>query len=246
MLRHAGNLLHKLKGPPSGLNVAQEAASATLAYQFGWKPLLDDLNKLTGFGEAVNKTINNINKAGSAGGLKRRMKLGSDSDTSEGTTTVHSTWGIVISPKYIDTKSYERWATIRWNLTDASQIGKRADWTSAMRVTLGLNKGNIPIQVWKAMPWSWMIDWFAGVSDVLQANHNSVFYTPSMLNIMQHSISERRFMASSFNFPGLTKKVEWKERWIDSAPSASVQLRVPYLDSFKLSILSSLAIQKMK
>jgi hypothetical protein len=244
MLRHAGNLLHNLKHLPSGLSPAKEAASAHLAYQFGWKPIIQDLNTLTGFGEMVAKKQRNLTNAMSAGGLKRRVSLGSDSGSSSGTTVVHSTWGIFIAPAYRDTMSYKRWATIRWNVIDASQIGKQATWTDAMRTSLGLNKGHIPIEIWKAMPWSWLIDWSAGISDVLIANYNSIFFRPSLLCIMQHSKSERQFFPTG-QFAGLTKRVEWKERTIDSAPNASVTLRIPFLDSFKLSILGSLAIQKL-
>jgi hypothetical protein len=244
MLRHAGNLLHKIKYP-SGLNPLQEVASANLAYQFGWKPLIQDLNKLTGFGELVKKKQDTLNKINQRGGIKRRIKLGSDRDTATGTQLVHSTFSISINPKYIDTMSYERWATIRWSLKDASQLGAPVSWTEAMRTTLGLNKGHIPIEIWKAMPWSWIIDWFTDISNVLEANYNSIYYRPSNLCIMEHSISERRFLPSTHNFPGLTKHVEWKERWVDSAPVASVNLRIPFMDAFKLSILGSLTIQKL-
>lgn len=239
MLRHAGDLLHKIKYRPSGLSPAKEAASATLAYQFGWAPIVQDLVKLTGLAGAVRQRQKNLSKAGSPGGLKRRISLGSDTKTVSGTTTVHSTYGINIQPKFVDTMSYKQWATIRWTIIDASQLGKDPSWMDATYTELGFLPGHVPIEIWKAIPWTWMIDWFADISNILAANYNSIFYRPSLLNIMRHSVSERQFMPYQ-QFAGGIKHVEWKERYVDAAPSASLRLRVPFLDPFKLSILGSL------
>lgn len=242
MYRHAGDLLHKIKRP-SGLSPIKEAASANLAYQFGWKPIVNDLLTLSGLASSIRQRQKNLKKAGSPGGLKRRIRLGSDTKTASGTTTVHSTYGIFIQPKYIDTMKYRAWATIRWQIIDASSVGKDPSWLEAFQTELGLNRGHVPIEVWKALPWSWFVDWFADISNILAANYNSIFYRPSLLNIMRESISERQLLPSG-HFAGGIKRVEWKERFVDAAPSASLRLRVPFLDPFKLSILGSLTIQR--
>ena len=58
MLKHAGDLLHKIK-TPSRLSLDKEAAAATLAYQFGWAPLIQDLSKLINFSELVQNASRN-------------------------------------------------------------------------------------------------------------------------------------------------------------------------------------------
>lgn len=61
-LRHAGDLLHKLK-TPKDLRPINDAASATLAWQFGWKPIIDDLRKLMKFHDIVEKRRRQIDRA---------------------------------------------------------------------------------------------------------------------------------------------------------------------------------------
>lgn len=246
MLRHAGNLLHKIRSP-SGLSPHKEAAASTLAYQFGWAPLMQDIGRMLQFSESVAKRQVQLMKANSRRGLLRRIKLGSDTQTHKGgPQTLTSTWGWVINASWSETCNYDQWATIRWRAKDESQFGRVPSYMDAFRATYGLNRGHIPIEIWKAVPWSWAIDWFADISNVLQANYNSIYYDATGLNIMQHYQSERTYRAvPSKGFPGLTVNYERKRRTIHPSPTASLHMRIPFLDTFKLSILGSMTILRV-
>lgn len=128
-------------------------------------------------------------------------------------------------------------------------IGKEPSHNEAFRSALGLNLGMIPITIWKALPWSWMIDWFADISNVMQANYNMIFYSPSAINFMENRVVITETSGGS-NASGNTSatvsagslKIERKLRSQLSTSAAKVTLRLPFLDNFKLSILGSLTI----
>jgi len=184
-----------------------------------------------------------LKKANSRRGLKRRMNLAQYSNTVSGSTLVWSTWGHSITASWQDQRSYEAWGTVRWFLRDSSQLGSSPDWLDATRTALGLHYGNLPIYVWKSIPWTWMIDWFAGISDVLQANYNMIYYRPSKANIMQKFDSVRVYTAPPLL--ALQKPETYasqRKRTTTLNPAPSLSMRVPFLDTFKLSILSSLTI----
>lgn len=247
MLKHAGDLLHKIRSP-SGLSPHKEAAAATLAYQFGWAPLLGDLAKLIQFSSLVKKKQAELDKANSSRGLQRRMTFPdiTDSETTDNVLLV-SDCGIMRGSVTV-TRTNKAWATVRWKLRSGQRYGRKPSHNEAFRTALGLNLGMIPITVWKALPWSWMIDWFADISNVMQANYNMMFYSPTAINFMENRINESTTSggsnANGFVTPGSYRK-EVKLRSQLSSSSAKVTLRVPFLDTFKLSILSSLAILRL-
>lgn len=99
-----------------------------------------------------------------------------------------------------------------------------------------------------------MIDWFTDISSVLQANYNMLYYEPSQVNRMDHVTSITRHPAwptkeEGWNESPIISKGEGEldDKWrqILSPSLLSPTLRVPFLDTFKLSVLGSLAILKL-
>nr|UJQ85308.1 MAG: hypothetical protein 1 [Leviviridae sp.] len=245
MLKHAGDLLLKIGGR-SGLDPVKEAAAATLAYQFGWAPLLEDIGKMLDFTETMRKRQQMLLRAHTSKGVRRKVTLDSDKQTHSNWEWVWSTYGVLASQRFTEIKTYKRWATISWTVKDKSQIGRIPTFSDEMRTAYGLNRGHIPIAVWKAMPWSWAIDWFADISNVMQANYNMIYYQPSRCCIMTHFKTERNYdpwFAKSGMFsitPGQIIR-ERKSRQ-PFTPTAGVTLKLPFMDSFKLSIVGSMSI----
>lgn len=251
MLRHAGNLLHKIRRP-SGLKVDKEIAAATLAYQFGWKPLIEDLGKLLDFANRVRRTQENIRKAGQPSGLRRRIPL---DETSSAKTVTRSlmTSPVTVTRPCLDVLHRRRWASVRWAAKSGQNVGRDPSWTESVRIALGFQTGYIPITVWKAIPWTWMIDWFTDISNVLIANHNLLHYTCKSCCVM----TETRGSVSCEGYTGkyglgtisCTGVKNTELRQLRVASSIGVQLptlRLPFLDNFKLSVLGSLAILRLR
>lgn len=258
MLKHAGDLLHKLTHlhrVPTGklkLDPLAEGASATLAYQFGWAPLIQDIGRLCDFADVVRKRQYTLLRAHSSRGVKRKITLLDDSPESvPGGKSLISTYSGLVYSRFTVLNTHKRWATIRWTVRDQSQIGKVPTFNEAFRISYGLNKGYIPIEIWKALPWSWAIDWFADISNVLQANHNMIYYKPSNMCRMSHYKTTYTWEPAKSKdgkvvFDGGKVISESKQRSVVAYPSPSLSLKLPFLDSFKLSILGSMSILRIK
>jgi hypothetical protein len=249
MLWHAGNLLHKIQNEAGkGLDPISEGAAATLAYQFGWDPLIGDIKKMLAFATRVAKRQKMLKGAHSANGIKRRVTLATDSVTASGYYPVWSTFGSTIVPRYNTYSSVKQWATMRWKVRAQTDVGKPPDFVSAFRIDNGLTAGEIPIEVWKAMPWSWAIDWFADISNLLQASYNSIYYIPSPICVMTHHESRTFWDAAQnggLSFTGGFAFYETKSREV-FAPVPSASLKLPFLDGFKLSIIGSMTVLSIK
>jgi hypothetical protein len=245
MLRHAGDLLHKI-ARPSGLNPAKEAASATLAYQFGWGPLIQDIGRMMDLVNLVRKRQRQMSQAHSSRGIRRSVQLGSIDSSSSGSEILSSTYGRIISQSWTGTKTCKTWGSVRWTVADPLQYGKQPSFEDAFNAALGTSKGYIPISVWKAMPWSWAIDWFAGISDIINANHNMVYYKPSSVCIMRTFTNTWTYLPKGgpgdiWQISAGNSTIIWKTRSVH-APITRLRITVPFLDGFKLSILGSFTI----
>jgi len=248
MLKHVGDLLHGIKSV-SGLSPVKEAAASTLAYQFGWAPLLQDLGRLIDFSAAVKRRQTELEKAHSKTGLRRRISLGTDNNYRQGKSYIWSSYGLTARPTWRTHESAVTWAVVWWKVRDPSQIGRKPTFNEAYDTALGLNPGHIPIQIWKALPWSWMIDWFTDISNVMTANYNLIYYKPSRLAVMRTSTSICRHNRMTFGTDGVisagTMWATYKDRWVNNSPSAAPVLKLPFIDNFKLSILGSLSILRI-
>jgi hypothetical protein len=251
MIRHAGNLLHGIRRP-SGLNPLKELAAGNLAYKFGWEPLIGDLGKLLGFADYARKRQQQLREAHTKRGLRRKVSLGElTAPAPISSLVIWSIYGTTLNPKVSGMTTSKRWATVRWVVRDQTQIGKYPTFNESMRTVLGLNKGHLPIQIWKAIPWTWLEDWFTDISNVLTINYNSIYYKPSRLCIMVNATAT----LSHPHIPNVggnprnyctagTFEQEWKTRSVNNAPTANVSLRLPFMDNYKLSVLGSLATLK--
>lgn len=248
MLRHAGDLLLKIRRP-SGLNPLKEAAASTLAYQFGWGPLLQDLGRLLDFSASVEKTQRNIERANSSKGLKRRISLGEGKTASMSTKPVTSDLSFLWSCQVSLTQSYKQWATVRWRVRDSKQYGKRPTFMEGFRSTYGLNAGSVTIAIWKGLPWTWMIDWFADISNILTSYHNMIHYKPSNMCLMTMQTSTlsfpEQFIAPGDTISAMETTRTRKQRTVVSSPTPTFNLTVPFMDTFKLSVLGSLSILRI-
>lgn len=246
MLKHAGDLLLGIRKLPKKLTDPAEIASATLAYQFGWAPLIEDIGKMLNFSELVRKKQREIAKANSRDGLRRRVTLDKSTSNNTVNSEVHGSLGRV---NFHQTMTREVWATARWHVRDLSQIGKVPSFTDSFKTAYGLNRGHIPISVWKALPWSWAIDWFADISNIMSANYNTLYYKPTRVCFMQKrittSINDPKtvyFSSGEVEIGSGSITTTHLSRRVVSNPTTSLSLKLPFLDNFKLSILGSMSV----
>lgn len=250
MIKHAGDLLHGLARNPAGKLSPKEAASATLAFQFGWAPLLQDLGKLCNFAELAMKRLDELRKADSDRGLVRTIPLEDDSYT-ENYPVYGDIEGIAAVAYPTTIIKHKVWGSCRWRLREGQDYGKDPSFLTAFQSALGLDLGMIPITLWKALPWTWFVDWYGGYSDYLLATRNMVFYRPYDLCLMEHRRAERfltwdntTISNNPHAFEGsvspLYQSYEIKMRHVNGNPDVDFSINAPNMDAFKLSILGSL------
>lgn len=251
MLKHAGDVFHHLRKDPLKLASGKQIANATLAYQFGWAPLFQDLMKVMDFGKYVDKRHKLLTALANGETVRRRANFGSISASSKGDNAYpFSGYGYLISCKWSSVMRTEAWGTTRWKLADKNMIGKRPTWLQAANSLYGITPGEIPVQIWKALPWTWMIDWFADISNSLELSKNLLQYDLQSVCLMWKTTVTDSFpivRGSGRNVWGpMNARYTRLNRKVLSPSSASmIHITVPHLDPYKLSVLGSLGILKL-
>lgn len=267
MLKHAGDILHKLAGQKTFSKISKELAEAALAYDFGWAPLMSDLMKLVNFMEYVDKRRKLLDGTQTFLGARTRVNLGtySNSATKEfDYGTQNAT--VLYSPESCTAQislTRKRWATCVWRDAGFYALGDFQSPITPFRAALGLDPSYIPVTVWKALPWSWLVDWFINISQYIQAQQNLAYFTARDVCVMTHT-------KGTVSFPGLAVRASYPNVWLGAqgarfspgkytyenkartvlAPGVidefndylSYQPKLPILDNFKLTVLSSLAV----
>jgi len=147
-----------------------------LAYQFGWKPLLSDIRKLLNFGESVEQKISFLMR-NNGKPVSKSVKVAHEISSEvildgPGLNGMEVTWANAWpvgerGSKYRGCRlilERDVWfdGTFVFYIDDIKLPGT----ITRLRTRLaGLEI--TPAVVWEALPWSWLIDWFTNVGDVL-------------------------------------------------------------------------------
>lgn len=175
-LREFPRLLHASVGSLKGI------ADYFLAIQYGWGPIWSDVKKMLKVYEQVSRRIDFL-IANTGKPVRRAGQLSSTNDSGllweEGGLRMRNTAPDLGKPSLFTawrqssrfTKTQKIWFSgeyvfwiddIRWPNTRA-HLGAGL---VGLRIT--------PADVWDALPWSWLIDWFANIGDILDNLHESV------------------------------------------------------------------------
>lgn len=235
-----------------GRNVLERMAGANLNYQFGWKPLISDLQKLYAFQMHVDKLADEINSLYESGGLRRRHTF-EDEETESSLSalrTLTSTYGLSLKAKHLDRAVHETWATAKWipsNSLTSRLFGFKPGTPNRRKLikyVLGLHISQFTSSLWEGLPWSWMVDWFSDVGSFLQASNNSIAMVSGHINFMRTTTVTREFSEiqkiPSEGWDPLSAELEIKQRVLLN-PVPKVVFR-SFLSKRKWSILGSLAV----
>jgi len=248
MIKDAG---YFLLGAQNRINPLKQLAAKNLALQFGWLPLISDLKKLADVPNLMAKRCQEIDRLNSGSGLKRRMELASDNAASSH-TTYFSGWVQSGNIPILYQANARTWGTCKWHPAKLSSNNalRRKSPLAVSAAILGLRPDQISLNVWNALPWSWLVDYFSNFGDALAAASGRSVATPSGINIMTHisqtctQIAAPAWLVGGNGPTGMggigTIKSDWKSR----SPTTGVTLAVdfPILSDRQLSILGSLAM----
>lgn len=277
MIRHAGRLLNRLKktgqrastdafqnwlnaGAPKGGSAdkaVKEAASAYLAYNFGWAPLVNDLKKMVLFSDSVEKRKNELDRLVSGTGLKRRVVLLRKAGTAKLTGRSSQAYLPALTVSVEMQSSILRWATMRWKPSRNPLAGSIPKTDQDVRnVILGLNASSVAGHVWEALPWSWAVDYFYRVGDVINASNNAVgaeLVSSCIMttNSRRCTTSAGRYDSSyigvvySCHVSALNYAAVTKRRYINLPGIGDLQPRFGLLTDRQSSILGALAVMRI-
>jgi len=234
----------------AGDTLLRKGANAFLSYQFGWRPLISDMNKALNFSSQFRSRAEEWRRLHSSGGLKRRINLGIQTVQSDPQNVViHSSNGLVVAKKRSITTS-KTWATLRWRPDEGNlPPTTKADSERYARALLGAGVSGFTQAAWQLMPWSWMIDWFGNIGDYLQATDNTIGASSGVVNVMTTTITNTEFtvlqdQTDSWILGGdgsCTLKTITRAQ--GSGPTITATL--PNLSARQLSILGALGIQRV-
>jgi hypothetical protein len=244
MIRDIGKF--KLNGKKSILT-AKDLANHNLSVQMGWIPLISDLQKLLQFKQAARDRVEELKRLYSDTGLKRRMRLGSWSKESVDTFSIESAFAALYTSQRKRFTTAISWGTVRWLPTTVPSVplDSKEMLDACQALVLGANLR--PEYLWNAIPWSWLIDYAANVGEYLTAHNNTVPAVATGVNVMTTTVTtslwsridNRQGVKGGSGITMLTTK----ER---AQPSATLSASLPFLNARKLSILGSLALQRMR
>lgn len=242
-LRELPSLIQSL-----GRNAFRAAADGHLRWQFGIKPLAQDLRTLFSFVQQVNNRLDQLERMRKNGGVSKRLRLGMQSNSvSSGPTIIHSGGGTIYAR--IETRrSVTTWGSIYWVPSAAISSASKDELRRIARLlTLGLHSSNMSLNVWNALPWSWLIDWFFNLSNALAAG-NRIAAHPTKMCIMQtdESIENRRITSksSAISVTGTGTYITVRKRRFVNPPPILLPGFLPALSRRQVSILGSLAVVK--
>lgn len=219
--------------------------SSYVASQFGWAPLINDLNALVNLGQSVERRARYINRLRqSKGSVTRRL---SRSDWRDPVTVL---WDVARWGSAYANISYRRHHTeynwLTFQLRDASYAPQFENRFDEIRATLDLNLSASTL--WNAIPWTWLIDWFTTLGDYLEATKGWFHYKVWNLCIMSTTGYKDEFVGLDTNIPGTVsgvgKSALRKRRSVYQYPPLPT-VRNPFLTLRQMGILGSLLSVRM-
>ena len=182
------NSVFELKDLPRQIlnlkNIFQEKfvdlPSTWVAQQFGWNPFFADVVKVVTTQMGMEKRLKQLLRDNGKPVRRKIILADSSADPSSTTVTTGEAWGMlgcgckVGTPRFTQTtRNIDRvWASAQFRYWLPS--GPRdIVWTRKMKEALwGLSL--TPGQIYQAIPWSWLVDWFTNCGDVYDNLSNGV------------------------------------------------------------------------
>jgi hypothetical protein len=229
-------------------------AGANLAWQFGWKPMISDLKKCLDFEKSVSQRMTWLRRLREGKPIYRRYQLPKGYHLGDPVQIWTETFSCNLKQEYRDLSTKRAWVTSRWKAICPQLTIPKSDEAMRKRardLTFGLTSPSLAEAAWELVPWSWLIDWFAGVGETLAVLNNSLLLQLDSLCYMQHLRMIRSFRTLSksgwvsLSRPGTFVKVEKSRKdikpYVMSSPLFS---STPVLSGRQMGILASVVTQR--
>lgn len=261
LLREGFPLMMDLSDLRERLDILRFAGSNYLNIEFGWKPLVSDLQNAVKAISDTEKTLKQLERD-SGKRVRRKFRFHDDvyhSESESASPTAFMFEGIPVSlmgqTGHTTTQrhTHQTWFSGSYTFDyEPDQLNELSRIATQARLLYGLNLN--PEVLWNLAPWSWLVDWFLNVGPVL---HNlSAFANDGLVlhygYLMHHSKRSNLYSARGLTFP---KGGDFPFRQVETRFDVESKRRIratPYgfglvFDSFsvrQLAILTALGLTR--
>jgi hypothetical protein len=249
-------------------------ASSNLLGQWVIRPMISDIQKMWNFQEAVDKRLQELFALRDKKTVRKRIRLHQNQTIVGPTNVILHSEGTVINGTRTITYDEKSWGTAQWKMgpdvilpryqgrfqdlairrkilkTRLDQLGYNSLLQKAWDGASGLTSHEVLATAWELTPWSWFIDWFSNVGDLIAATNNTFDLMWSNLALMRTSSSRTAYTVTlpltdswvvfdknAFHYESFVRKERYPVVPFNPFPLPSL----PILDGRKWSILASLA-----
>lgn len=255
-----GQSVYELKDLPSlvrtrGMSWLQAIAAGHLSWRFALAPMIGDLKRLLSFRLAALRRFNYLKKLQTKKWVPKKVYIGQDVRVVDGGSQIRQSNGALVTANKTIVYTKNEWVSTSWKLLNSVEFPETdlQTWHKANRLCAGVTSFEVLQAVWELTPWSWLVDWYHPVSDLLATWNNAVPAVQSGCCYMRTSTSRTTY--SNYSKPawleitglesGDFQSVTRKERYVFT-PTVAYLLppELPILTGRQLSILLDLAILK--
>jgi hypothetical protein len=230
------NLVQKM-----GKGLLRKIAKGNIRYQFGIRPLVNDLTSMLNFADHTAKRFKELQTLQERGLSRTRVLWHNTAQGSSRITTNSSpTWLFIRHQRTSVTEQITR-GHVKW-FPASGNFPKSSDELLALarRAVLGLTVDGAT--AWELIPFSWLADYFSNIGTSLMAKRNMVNASHTTPLLMDSTRTNSLFVPVSGTHgavPSVSDVLETKNR---RTVAASLSAHLPVLSAQQLSILGSLVI----
>jgi len=234
-LKELGEILSRKIKPTS-------AHDAYLASTYGWEPLYSDLKSLLNIGKSINDRVKYLTAIENGAHIRRNLGGGDVPHTlAVGAGTYGDDFrGTLITADITTSETMKAWVTARVRLLNPLPPPSEVP-AEALKLLLNLNVSKATL--WNAIPWSFVIDYFAGISDYLEASRGYVPFEVTQMCVMVKQEATSKLtnvvLYPGCSYTGGRKTTTAKWRRVYAMPLATVAAD-PFLTGRQITNLGAL------
>jgi hypothetical protein len=239
-----------------GGSILRKIAKGHLSWRWGIKPMISDVRKMIDFTRLVDKRVKELTRLRDAGVLRSRTGLSSASTMDPAVSVFFHSNGAIVKGKKTITYTSKVWGSVERKLSPGTSLPLTNDGMRklATRLVYGITSYEVLTAAWELLPWSWFVDWFAGLGTVIAANNNTVSMSWQRLCIMRTTSAKASYdfdkaaSDSWVSLEGVPQEEEVRKiRIVNVNPTLPVlPTLLPLVEGKTWSILGSIAILRKK
>jgi len=157
-------------------------------FRFGIAPFVSDLKKISSFVDDVSSRMNSLRNAQRFGRTTRKVSLGKLSWEVNQLVTLNTFGQVRLECRENIKYDLNRWGYCKWypNGTFPKSPEAMLDLVRKAVYGTGFSTQDLGRTAWELIPWSWLIDWFSNIGDIMDSNRNILDMTPGEPGVCEH------------------------------------------------------------